>query len=419
MGMLDVFKQGMAGLLTAPSNPGFGEGLAYIQARRAGVPAYKVLPELQQARSQRERDEIMKRQVAVDEREQQAREDEAKRKQSMVESQGAAARVLANMTPEQQSAYLRNPANMAWWFGPDADPNTSKAILGTITPQADEWVNIATRVGPDNNKYAKQQNKTTGEIREILVGPERAPVGTTVNVEDKGYLAARGKLQAQWESNLAENATAAMKRMDQLKRLRTVLSTIESGKFAPLGATIGKIAMAAGVDPQTLAEAGIDPNLAPSSEAITTITNKMVIANRSGPEGTMAGSMSDGDRLFLQDTVPRLRNTPAGNQIIMQVEESIAKREMDMYEAWIDYAGKAAASGQEPNRYAFEMLWMQKAKTMPLFPVITDPQVIDSLPPGTVYTTKDGVPTIKNVSPRINERDPELGQPWKKHQRKP
>lgn len=86
---------------------------------------------------------------------------------------------------------------------------------------------------------------------------------------------------------------------------------------------------------------GVNLEGVPEAEAFRTLSNKMALSMRSTANGEgMPGAMSDADRTFLLQSVPRLQNTPAGNRLIVN--------------SMRDTAQYRAAANTEAARYIHE-----------------------------------------------------------------
>lgn len=125
MGMLDFLAQTARGMLGTPEGI---RGLEYLQMRHHGMSPGEIAAQ----RAQQDYYEAANAQRQAEEEERLKRQQQEQRQADMAESQKAAAGILSGMTPEQQQAYLRDPQQMAWWGGQDADKGLSQAVLGSI-----------------------------------------------------------------------------------------------------------------------------------------------------------------------------------------------------------------------------------------------------------------------------------------------
>lgn len=390
MGMLDALTK-VGGMLG-----GMAPGIAYLQSRKMGGDPLQALAAMQQMSADKEYKQYIQEQRMRAAEEEKRQQDALKRQDNMRQSQLAVSSILSTMTPEQQQAYLRDPAQMAWLAGPDADKGMAAAMLGAMTPPAPVAdKKISDYTSADGEKVLVMQTPD-GRTYQTVAGKVRPPsAGAVVNVQDSSLLRAREELTAKWENSMSEDARAAMSYQQQIARLEPLLNQVQTGRFSPTKSTLGAVLEDVGVDPAAF---GIDPNLAPTAEAIKSLTNKMALGNRQD----MPGAMSDADRSFLVETVPQLKNTPLGNRIIIQTEKAIAGRKIDKYTAWLEYSAAQQEKGLMPSRQSFELQWMKESRARPMFPVLPADSaaataMYEQMPDGTIYTRPDGRVVVKGL----------------------
>ena len=383
MGMLDGLRKG-AGMLQDA-----GPGIGYLQARRMGVNPLEAMMQMQQMRGEEERMRYYADARKAEEEKIRKEQEAEQRRAAMAQSQTAAGSAIDMMTPEQKAQFSGSAAMQAWLRGPDADKGISEGLLAAATPQPLAAPRtLATTVGTDNIKRIRREDPTTGRQWDEELGAVRAPASTVVNVGDKSLEVAEAKRQAEWEDAMSQSANKAMAHQNTLARLKPLAEQISTGKITPGTATVGALLQGVGIDPSVV---GIDPNLPATAEAFTAIANKLALSTRSTAEGGgMPGAMSDADRQFLVNTMPKLSNTPMGNMLILQTEDAMANRQIERYIQWVEYKAAAEERGVTPSRTAFERTWLLQSRSKPLFPVIATPEEAAKLPSGTIFTGSDG-----------------------------
>lgn len=138
MGMLDTLTN-IGGMLG-----GMAPGIAYLQSRKMGGDPIQALAAMQQMSADKQYKQYIQEQRMRAAEEEERRKEAEKRQSNMRESQLAVSSMLSTMTPQQQQAYLRDPAQMAWLAGPDADKGMAAGMLGAITPREGEGYEIKT-----------------------------------------------------------------------------------------------------------------------------------------------------------------------------------------------------------------------------------------------------------------------------------
>jgi len=116
-----------------------------------------------------------------------------------------------------------------------------------------------------------------------------------------------GKLDAQSLADVAKVGATASRSLAQIGRLEALLSNIDSG----MGASIQQFAGNFGIETD-----GLD-----DIQAASALINALVPAQR--PPGS--GPMSDADLELFKQSLPRIINTPGGNQIIINTMRGLAE----------------------------------------------------------------------------------------------
>lgn len=391
MGMLDFLKS--AGSFVG--SPGFAEGAAYLQSRRMGTDPIAAMSYLQQMRSDRARDAMMQRRMDQEDALLEEERATKQRQRGMLESQQAAAGILQKMSPAEQQTYMRDPQQMAWWNSPDSNQGMTEAVMKSMdVPAFKPPVKIGERIGPDNVKYITRQDPVTGQEWEEALGAVRppAPVASVTITDQTAYLREQGKQVAQWEEALSSGSAKAQTRLDMLRQIEPLLDSVNTGKLAPAGATVGAWMQSAGFDPKMV---NIDPNLPATAEAINSVAAELTLGKIGGEGGMPANNFSNADRSFIERTAPQLSNTPVGNKVIVQTARAMANRQLDKHLAWLKYKGEKEERGEFPSQSSFEMQWITQSRNTPLFKVVKSPEELAALPKGTVFTAPDGSVRVK------------------------
>lgn len=238
------------------------------------------------------------------------------------------------------------------------DPNVSpeiKSALGMLlqqriaAAQPPDPVNLQTFTGPDGATYSF--NPVTGEAKPVTaskpldpgyrllsadeskrmglpegsyqVGPDNkiskvGGEGTNVTINNGGnsskFSEESDKAAAARFDGYIQSGTAANQMMGDLRALADLAPQIGTGKTAEVMATLGPYAQALGIDVANLDE----------SQAFKSIVDRLAPQMR--PVG--AGSSSDFDARQFLNSLPKLGNTPEGNQIILQTLEAVQKQKL-------------------------------------------------------------------------------------------
>lgn len=114
----------------------------------------------------------------------------------------------------------------------------------------------------------------------------------------------------------------AQGKINRINRLDSLLTGVDTGKFAPVGVDIAKAAKEFGIN--------IDDKLG-NKEAAVALSSEIALElrNPSGGAG-MPGAMSDADRNFLAGMVPGIEKTPEGRKLIVETYRKMAQRDMEV-----------------------------------------------------------------------------------------
>lgn len=143
---------------------------------------------------------------------------------------------------------------------------------------------------------------------------------------------ALGKDLAEQYSGLQKAGLTASGTMNNLNRMKSLLTGIETGKLTPASTEVSGVLDSLGIK--------IDPKL-PQKQAAAALANELALrAKNSGGENMMPGAMSDPDRRFLVQMVPGLANTQGGNALIIETLQRKAKRDIDVARMAREYRQK-------------------------------------------------------------------------------
>jgi hypothetical protein len=116
-----------------------------------------------------------------------------------------------------------------------------------------------------------------------------------------------------------EAGNAAALGGQKIQLAQKMLQDIQTGKVTPATATVGAWMQAVGIDP---ARFGINPATPMTAEALTGITNEMVLG-KIGAGGMPANNFSDADRKFLQQTATSLADRPEANFLKLEMARRV------------------------------------------------------------------------------------------------
>jgi hypothetical protein len=184
---------------------------------------------------------------------------------------------------------------------------------------------------------------------------------------------------------------AAMKKLNKLDRMDSLLAGVTTGKLTPAMTDIAAIGESFGIS--------IDKTL-PAKQAMQALSREMALELRNPAGGAgMPGAMSDQDREFLQSMTPSLSQTNEGNRLIIDTARKVAKRDQEI--------AKLARTYRQQHEHLDEGFYDQVqayGDAHPLFtgqnvpqgtaesmtPNVTSEADYNKLPSGATYTAPDG-----------------------------
>lgn len=157
--------------------------------------------------------------------------------------------------------------------------------------------------------------------------------GPGIPVQDeasKAYDTARAKdfaTQAAAHQKTGQQGAATLRNLDELRTLYAD-PNVAKGALAENISGLKNVGASFGIDMKGLS----------SEQASEAITNKMALDLRSTADGGgMPGAMSDSDRNFLKALTPNLTKSPEGRQKIMDAQQKVAQRQIDVARLANDY----------------------------------------------------------------------------------
>jgi len=208
-------------------------------------------------------------------------------------------------------------------------------------------------MGLDPDTLTPEQRQTAMAQYENL----RRAGGTSISV-NTGEQTARGVTDIALDDyrTLTTRAGEARSRLNSLAVMKSLLdSGMPTGSLDSLTMPLRGLATSLGMG--NVEQMG-------QQELFNALSNQMALLMKEG----MTGPMSDRDIIFLQAQVPQLRNTPAGNRMLVEILSRTAQRQIELQ--------------NEANRYiaqngALDHRWFQHqdswGRSRPLFDDINQP----------------------------------------------
>ena len=275
------------------------------------------------------------------------------------------------LTPAQQTMFRDNPELFAQY------------AVGTMTPgetfRAPTPEELTARGLKAEEAGRYQVSNKTGEWKGL------SSTGTTINMPmETAYAKERGTGLAATANEYDKNAAKAnsqLTTLDQMKQLS------QDPKFySGFG---GNIVLAG---KQILASIGGDPNIAKSAETFSALSNKLIYDRL----GTLGNQISNGDRSFIERTIPNIGNTPAGISQMIDIYSALARRDIEVAEMAHVYESE---HGQVDSGFQTEL--RRWAEAHPLFtgngaspavaPATTEPAPTAPPPSGVYDWTPEGL----------------------------
>ncbi len=177
---------------------------------------------------------------------------------------------------------------------------------GTLTPRDAAGIMFAK---PKNDRTSLQKNYeffiAQGMSPEAAMDAVRS--GTTIiNPGQKG-IDEFEKLDAKALASVAETGMSASRSLNQINRLESLLTNIETGAGSAIKSIVGNF--------------GIKTEGLDDIQAATALINTLVPQQRAPG----SGPMSDADLELFKQSLPRIINTPQGNRIIIETMRGVAE----------------------------------------------------------------------------------------------
>lgn len=201
--------------------------------------------------------------------------------------------------------------------------------------KAEEDARVAASGQPLVEVYDPATGKSTWTPRSAAAGQSAPPPRPAAEVslrQESKYDETRGKALAETYQKIIDGAAEAGRNLQQIERLDSILSGVETGTFTPQAVDIAKAVQAVGLDP---ARMGLpSTGTIGKAEAARALANEMALQLRNPAGGAgMPGALSDKDREFLVSMVPGLTTTPAGRKLILETMRAINGRALAVADA--------------------------------------------------------------------------------------
>ena len=245
---------------------------------------------------------------------------------------GRGRRQIEQMHPHQRMAAMLMAASGPGVLGPGGraliDMHQQRIAEHGAELQADQ---LAQQLAHQNATLGINRDELSERARHNRRMEELKGVSRPETAFDTASAQAAAKAAQERETAIAASQDE-VRRLDQMSALLSN-PNMPQGRFADWEVEGRRVA------------AALFPNVnmegVPEAEAFRTLSNKMALSMRSTANGEgMPGAMSDADRTFLLQSVPRLQNTPAGNRLIVN--------------SMRDTAQYRAAANTEAARYIHE-----------------------------------------------------------------
>jgi hypothetical protein len=204
-----------------------------------------------------------------------------------------------------------------------------------------------------------QKPKVVYENQAVGMEPAAASPLVTVNSGENAYDKVVNEGYGKSDIAVQQDATAAQGTLNTVAVMRDLMSrdNFYSGPVADQIQAAKAIGASLGF---TL------PDASSSMEAFNALSNQLII---DAAGGSLGNQISNGDVKFLQGAKPNMGMTPAGNNLLLDITEKIARRKMEVAQWAEEY--KATHEGRlDGNWIAFQK---QKAEAAPLFPPVEIP----------------------------------------------
>ena len=143
--------------------------------------------------------------------------------------------------------------------------------------------------------------------------------GITIGAQENAWAKGMGEFGVKQYTKITEDASAAVDMLQQTQMLNSLMADpdFRSGALAEPQVAYRKIVEALGGDPSNVG----------SQEAFQAVTSSLILAKMGG---SLGAGFSDADRSFVERMAPQLSTTEAGNRLIIQMQNSIANRKIEI-----------------------------------------------------------------------------------------
>lgn len=238
-------------------------------------------------------------------------------------------------------------------------------------------------LGPDG------QMRVNPAYEQFMLRKQRAGA-SSVNVNNPMQTAfdkELGKSQAEAYNNLLKSDTAAMAKLNNLKRLEDLLRNAGStGSLKPALTSLQAVAKQLGMDISDKTD---------FSQAAQALSNQMALELRNPAGGAgMPGALSDKDREFLVGMTAGIDKLPQANRLIIETQRRLAQREREVARLAREYRQRNGGFDD-----GFYDLLEQYSASKPLFDDLVPALSQGASAAGNVFTIGAPAPTSGRVVP--------------------
>ena len=306
-----------AGLGVLAGNRGYGRGQALSNA--IGQGGLMGMGTYQQQLNDAERDQMRQLQTA---QMAQGMVQQQRTKQALQAMPDVPSEVKSGLVPFSDYWKQRNEA---YTLGEGQKRYQGGQVVAEGAPKMPDWAVL----GPDGQM---QVNPAWLDAKKQIAAAGRAQTNVNLPPMESEEQKAVGKDLAEQYSSIQKAGLSASGNINNLNRMKNLLSGIETGKLTPAMTEVSASLESLGIK--------IDPRL-PQKQAAAALSNELALrAKNQGGENLMPGAMSEADRRFLVQMAPSLANTPGGNQIILETLTRKAQRDQEVAKMARDYRKK-------------------------------------------------------------------------------
>jgi hypothetical protein len=185
-------------------------------------------------------------------------------------------------------------------------------------------------------------------------------------------------------NTMMNDAESAPERIARMALLNNVLQNTATGPLAGPSGTVGRVALALGISPDTLKTLNIDPSQPTNNEIAQKLAGELVVGSIGAKNGGFpASNFSIAERQFIESMFPNIMNQPGSNQAVSDVLIAKDQRALQKAGEWRQFKNTARTGGQTPSYADFEDQWLENHQNDNVFqPIIDKFQAGGYGPPG-------------------------------------